>query len=100
MKLYSRLFRETRSTDNRKTAHSQISNRSRQKITNNNSNSTDNSAHRSNSWPTRNANKTPKVSFALRRRSKHVHQLPVFITFPTGSDITWKTLEKCGSRLL
>ncbi|GBM22585.1 hypothetical protein AVEN_182186-1 [Araneus ventricosus] len=61
------------------------------------------------SWPTRNANKTPKrfqrhsYSKDDRSRSTHVPIYPycrVFIVFLTGRDVTWKSLEKSGSQLL
>ncbi|GBN75007.1 hypothetical protein AVEN_184700-1 [Araneus ventricosus] len=77
---------------------------SRQQINNSNNNSTNNNTQR---LPTDQLAKRTR----LQRGSKDVRtakafevvhssqQFRVFILFPTGRDVTWKSLEKSGSRL-
>ncbi|GBM10236.1 hypothetical protein AVEN_177502-1 [Araneus ventricosus] len=87
-------IQERRNTGNRKnTALAQISNTRKRKITNNNSNSTNNSAQRlaadqlATQQDSKEILRTPKT-FPIESYR------PVFIAFLTVRDVTWKCLEK------
>ncbi|GBN44217.1 hypothetical protein AVEN_85981-1 [Araneus ventricosus] len=81
------IFQKTRSTGHKKTALVRINNTSRQHITNNNRNSTANSAQR-----------LTDDQFVMRTKLQRDYRLVstplVFIAFLSGRDFTWTSLER------
>ncbi|GBL76105.1 hypothetical protein AVEN_234403-1 [Araneus ventricosus] len=91
-------IQERRNTGNRiNTALAQFSNTNKQQITNNNSNSDQRLADQlANSQ----CEQDPKEILRAPNTFPVESKCRVFIVFLTGSDDTWKSLEKSGSRFL